>query len=450
ADLSRRQWLFAFSLVTSLFFTWGFAYGLLDVLNSHFQTIFGIGKTQSTLLQLAYFGAYLVYAPIASIFMERYGYKKGIHMGLTLYSLGAIFFWPSAKFRSYGGFVGCTFVIGCGLSCLEVAANSYISVLGSPKYAAARLNFSQGFQGVASFAGPMIASKWFFTGKNATSLDTVQWVYLAVAGLGAVLNVLFYFCKLPEITQDALAQEMHDVGLTNDKEPFWRQYRCIFGWVAQTAYVGAQVAVASLAVNFLSEQGVGIDKPLASQLFSYCQITFTVGRFLGVIMLNWFDPALLLSIYALGCCAFSLGVSYAPGKAGVGCLFALFFFESICYPVIFTIATKSLGRHTKKGSGLIVMGVGGGAWFPPAAGHIADTDTTAHSYMVPFAGYVAMGIYAVGIVIDQSRKGGFRFRTVDEIEQKRAQIEKEKAKIAGSETDLDKKGSEEYVESVSV
>ena len=88
---------------------------------------------------------------------------------------GAIFFWPSAKFEKYGGFVGCTFVIGCGLSCLEVAANSYISVLGSPKYAAARLNFSQGFQGVASFAGPMIASRWFFVGKNATSLDTVQW-----------------------------------------------------------------------------------------------------------------------------------------------------------------------------------------------------------------------------------------------------------------------------------
>lgn len=126
--------------------------------------------------------------------MNKYGYKKGIHLGLTLYSLGtsspvhqrqtsrskkrrtgAIFFWPSAKFEKYAGFVGCTFVIGCGLSCLEVAANSYITVLGSPKYAAARLNFSQGFQGVASFAGPMIASRWFFLGKNLTTLDTVQW-----------------------------------------------------------------------------------------------------------------------------------------------------------------------------------------------------------------------------------------------------------------------------------
>ncbi|KAI0328623.1 MFS general substrate transporter [Cubamyces sp. BRFM 1775] len=444
-ELSRKQWAFAFALVTSLFFTWGFAYGLLDVLNAHFQQIFDIGKTKSTLLQLAYFGAYLVYAPIASLFMERYGYKKGIHMGLTLYSLGAIFFWPSAVYRNYGGFVGCTFVIGCGLSCLEVAANSYISVLGSPKYAAARLNFSQGFQGVASFAGPMIASRWFFQGKNATSLDTVQWVYLAVAGLGLVLNILFYFCTLPEITQDALAQEMHEVGLTNDNESFWKQYRCIFGWVAQTAYVGAQVAVASLAVNFLAEQGVGIDKPLASQLFSYCQITFTVGRFVGVVLLNWVDPALLLSFYAIACCAFSLGVTYGPGLSGVGCLFALFFFESICYPVIFTLGTKNLGRHTKRGSGLIVMGVGGGAWFPPAAGHIADTDSTAHSYIVPFAGYVAMAIYAIGITIDQARKGGFRFRTIDEIAQKRAQLAEEKKD--GSDSDIDKKGSEEFIES---
>ena len=176
--------------------------------------------------------------------MRKYGYKvvslfytwnnheplrqNGIHMGLALYSLGmylsihrsplpptnvtlpgAIFFWPSAKFEKYGGFVGCTFVIGCGIATLEVAANSYISVLGTPKYAAARLNFSQGFQGVALFSGPLIASRWFFLGENATTLATVQWsvptamsklvkvlnkilrVYLAVAGLGVALNVMF-------------------------------------------------------------------------------------------------------------------------------------------------------------------------------------------------------------------------------------------------------------------
>ncbi|OSX66289.1 hypothetical protein POSPLADRAFT_1064677 [Postia placenta MAD-698-R-SB12] len=452
ADLTRREWVFAFSLVTSLFFTWGFAYGLLDVLNSHFQTVFGISKLQSTMLQLAYFGAYLVYAPIAGMFMRKYGYKKGIHMGLTYYSLGAIFFWPSARYEKYGGFVGSTFVIGCGLSCLEVAANSYISVLGSPKYAAARLNFSQGFQGVASFAGPMIASKWFFTGKNATSLYTVQWVYVAVAGLGVVLNILFYFCPLPEISEDAISEEMENSGLTVDQEPFWKQYHCIFGWVAQTTYVGAQVGVAAMAVNFFVGQNVGISKPEASQLFSYCQITFTVGRFVGVAILNFIDPALMLSIYGVACAAFALATAYAPGKGGVGCLFGLFFFESICYPVIFTLATKNLGRHTKKGSGLVVMGVGGGAWYPPAQGAIADYNT-AHSYVVPFTGYVAMTVYAVGMMISQAKTGGFRFRTVDEIQATT------KPKVTDSESFCDndrksttpiedKKVVEEFVESI--
>ncbi|KIP05097.1 hypothetical protein PHLGIDRAFT_129093 [Phlebiopsis gigantea 11061_1 CR5-6] len=423
-QLTGARWAYAFALVTSLFFTWGFAYGLLDVLNSHFQTVFGITKLQSTLLQLAYFGAYFVWAPFAGVVMTKYGYKKGIHFGLTLYSLGAIFFWPSARFEKYGGFIGCTFVIGCGLSTLEVAANSYIAVLGSEKYAAARLNFSQGFQGVASFAGPMIASRWFFTGKNATSLDTVQWVYLAVAGLGLVLNILFYFCDLPEIGQDALAEEMHAVGLKSDDEPFWKQYRCIFGWVAQTTYVGAQVGVAAFTVNYIVDQNIGIAKPEASQLFSYCQITFTVGRFIGVVLLNWIDPALLLTIYGICCSTFSMAVSFAAGRSGIGCLFALFFFESICYPVIFTLGTKQLGKHTKRGSGLIVMGVGGGAWYPPAQGAIADRNTRL-SYVVPFTGYVVMTLYAVGIVISQTSRNGFRFRTVDEIQERRHEIEEQ-------------------------
>ncbi|EIW82776.1 MFS general substrate transporter [Coniophora puteana RWD-64-598 SS2] len=423
SDLTRQQWGFAFALVTSLFFTWGFAYGLLDVLNAHFQQVFGISKLQSTLLQLAYFGAYFVWAPFAGWFMRKVGYKKGIHIGLGLYSLGAIFFWPSATYEKYGGFVGCTFVIGCGLSTLEVAANSYISVLGTPQYAAMRLNFSQGFQGVASFAGPLIASRWFFQGENAYTLGTVQWVYLAVAVLGVVLNILFYFCPLPEIGEDALAAEIHGVGLADDEGPFYKQYRCVFGFVAQTAYTGAQVTVASFAVNYLEAQGVGIDYSKASQLFSFCQITFTVGRFIGVAILHWIDPAVLLTFYGLCCFIFCLCVSQLPGYSGIGCLFALFFFESICYPNIFTLGTKNLGRHTKKGSGLIVMGVGGGAWFPPAQGGLADRATTRRSYLVPMAGYIAMTIYAAGLVVDQwIKRGEVYVRNMDELTARREAV----------------------------
>ncbi|EJD02745.1 MFS general substrate transporter [Fomitiporia mediterranea MF3/22] len=415
SDLSRKQWAYAFALVTTLFFTWGFAYGLLDVLNSHFQTVFGITKLQSTLLQLAYFGAYFVWAPFAGMFMRKVGYKKGIHLGLTLYSLGAIFFWPSAKFEAYGGFVGCTFVIGCGLATLEVAANSYIAVLGTPKYAAARLNFSQGFQGVASFTGPLIASRWFFRGKNATTLDTVQWVYLAVAGLGIVLNTLFYFCMLPEISEDALMKEMESKGFSRDVGPFYRQYRAIFGFIAQMCYVGAQVGVAAFVVNFLTEEpGLNISQSKASTMFSLCQVTFTVGRFIGVVILNWIDPALLLTFHSVMCVIASICVATLEGWTAVGFLYVLFFYESICYPCIFTLGTKNLGVHTKRGSGLIVMGVGGGAWYPAAQGALADLASTRRSYLVPMSGYLAMLIYAVGLVVDQTIKGGFRFRNIHE------------------------------------
>ncbi|KIK28006.1 hypothetical protein PISMIDRAFT_91885, partial [Pisolithus microcarpus 441] len=282
AELSRKQRIYAFALVTSLFFTWGFAYGLLDVLNAHFQTVFGISKLQSTMLQLAYFVPYFVWAPFAGAFMSRIGYKKGVHIGLGLYSLGAVFFWPSAKFEKYGGFVGSTFVIGCGLATLEVAANSYISV------------------GVAAFA-----------------------------------------------------------------------------------------------VNYFEDQGVGISAPRASDLFSFCQITFTVGRFVGVLLLNFIDPAFLLACYGGFCTLFCILVSQLPGYGGVASLFLLFFFESICYPCIFTLGTKNLGIHTKRGSGLIVMGVGGGAWYPSAQGALADKANTRRSYLVPMSGYIAMTIYAV-------------------------------------------------------
>jgi len=410
SQLTWGRWAFAFALITSLFFIWGFAFGLLGVLNAHFQGVFGIDKTQSTLLQVAHFGAYLVFSPFAGIFMKKRGYKAGIHVGLALYSLGAILFWPSAKFAKYGGFVGASFVMGGGLAILEVAANSYIYVLGSPKYAAARLTFSQGFQGVATFAGPFIASRWFFLGANATKLATVQWVYVAVAALGLVLNVLFYFCNLPEIKESSYV-----VDRDQKVEPFWRQWRCIFGFVAQTVSVGAGISGGSLAINFMVEQGIGINASKASQLLSFCEITSTLAKFFGVAILNFVDPALMFTFYGINCCIFSACIALATGKAAIGSLFALSFFQSICYSCIFSLGTKNLGVHTKLGAGLIIMGVNGGAWYPPAQAALADRVSTRRSYLVPFSGYIIMTLYAIGILINQIRKDGFRFRNIDEV-----------------------------------
>lgn len=167
-------------LVTILFFLWGFAYGLLDVLNKHFQNVLGLTKLESTGLQVAYFGAYIIFPPLVGTpVVRRFGYKVSILVGLMLYVIGAVCFWPCAQFETFPGFVAATFIIACGLSNLEVAANTYVTVLGNPKTASFRLNFSQSFNGVGSFAGPLIASKFFFSGDNTDNLTSVKYIYVA-------------------------------------------------------------------------------------------------------------------------------------------------------------------------------------------------------------------------------------------------------------------------------
>jgi FHS family L-fucose permease-like MFS transporter len=271
--LTGKRLIFPLCLVTSLFFLWGFSYGLLDVLNKHFQNVLGITKLESTGLQVMYFGGgYLIFSPIAAEVLKRKGYKITIIMGLCLYSLGAVFFWPAAHFASadnaaasFGGFLACTLVIACGLATLETSANSYAVVIGDPAWASTRLQFCQSWNGIASFVGPLIASKYFFSGEHADSLETVQYVYLAVALLGVAVGIMFFFAKLPEVAEAATQRRGSVVDdatleLATDANgnvigagSIWKQYNLFFGFAAQFCYVGAQVACAALFVNYAHE-----------------------------------------------------------------------------------------------------------------------------------------------------------------------------------------------------
>ncbi|KAK4685622.1 MFS transporter, FHS family, L-fucose permease, partial [Tremellales sp. Uapishka_1] len=388
----QREYLWAFILVTSLFFLWGFAYGLLDVLNKHFQNVLDITKLQSTGLQVAYFGiGYFAFSPVAAEVMKRRGYKFTIIMGLSLYSLGAILFWPVAKFSStgnhhaiFGGFVVCTAVIACGLATLETAANSYVSVMPPHNVANFRLQFSQSFNGVASFTGPLIASKYFFSDGNSSNLTNVQWVYLAVSGMGVMVALAFVFTKLPEVSEEALQAEAaalaeaHGEDTQADKS-FWKQYRAITGFVSQFLYVGAQVTIGSFFL-FYTKENAAIGDARGAQLLSYGLILFTVGRFVGVALLSVFSAPLLLMVYGIICTVFALLIASIHGMPGVICLMMIMFFESIMYPCIFVLGTSGLGRHTRRASGLLVMGVSGGAVFPPIQGAIADHFSTRTSY----------------------------------------------------------------------
>jgi MFS transporter, FHS family, L-fucose permease len=195
AELSLRQSIYPLALVTTLFFLWGFSYGLLDTLNKHFQNTLGITKARSSGLQAAYFGAY----PLASLghanwILRHYGYKPVFIWGLCLYGVGALVAWPCILHRSFGGFCAAIFIIGNGLGSLETAANPYITVCGPPRYAELRINISQAFNGVGTVVAPVLGSYVFFlkTGDDAKALKNVQWVYLAIACFVFSLAVVFY------------------------------------------------------------------------------------------------------------------------------------------------------------------------------------------------------------------------------------------------------------------
>jgi len=342
--LKGKALIFPLSLVISLFFLWGFSYGLLDVLNKHFQDVLGISKLQSTGLQVMYFGGgYFVYSPIAAEVLRRKGYKITILMGLALYSVGAVAFWPTAHFSSvehanasFGGFCVCTLVIACGLATLETAANSYAVVIGDPASASARLQFCQSWNGVASFIGPLIAGKFFFTGANANNLTNVQFVYLAVSCAGVLVAILFLVTKLPEVSEEMLqgstieSLEATDAERLAAQGPIWKQYNLFFAFFAQFCYVGAQVTIASFFLNYATENAP-IATSDASNMLSYALITFTVGRFVACALATVFQADFMLMVYVLIAIAFNAYVCAGSGISAVGVLIALFFFEAPMY-----------------------------------------------------------------------------------------------------------------------
>ncbi|KAF1350058.1 major facilitator superfamily domain-containing protein [Delphinella strobiligena] len=423
--LTGRKLIYPICLITSLFFLWGFSYGLLDVLNKHFQNVLGITKLQSTGLQVMYFGGgYLLFSPIAADVLKRKGYKITILMGLAFYSVGAVAFWPTAHYSSkahaaasFGGFCVCTLVIACGLATLETAANSYATVIGSPATASARLQFCQSWNGVASFIGPLIASKFFFTGANANNLTNVQFVYLAVACAGVAVAVLFVFSKLPEVQETERSNSIIESGPIDEygneivQGPLYKQYNMIFAFIAQFCYVGAQVTIGSFFLNYATENA-SYTAAQASNLLSYALIIFTVGRFIATGLATIFESTFLITIYAICAIAVNAYVCTGHGKASVACLMVVYFFEAPMYPSIFTLGTANLGKHTRRGAGILVMGVSGGAVFPPIQGAIADAANTRISFVVPLVGFV----YVLGYVASHWVRGGFPvFRVKDEV-----------------------------------
>ncbi len=392
--MSNRKYTLAIILVTSLFLLWGLAYGLLDVLNKHFQETLNITKQRSTLLQAAYFGAYFLMALPAGVLIQKAGYKKGIITGLLLYATGAILFYPSAQIESFTFFLLALFVLASGLTFLETAANPYITVLGKPETSEFRLNLAQSFNGVGSFLGPIIGGVLFFgtkTNDGASQLDTVKYVYIVIAAVVLMVAFLFFKTSMPEIKEEELVIDENEyVG-----RKLFQHSHFVWAIVAQFFYVAAQVGIAALFINYCTEKNVGINNERASYLLSGSLILFTIGRFAGTALMKIIAPHKLLAMYALinvGLCAI---VVVASGYLSVYSLMAVFFFESIMFPTIFALGVKNLGAYTKKGASYIIMSIVGGALIPLVMGALAQSYSTSFSYVIPLGCFVIVFLFAV-------------------------------------------------------
>lgn len=398
SELTLRESIYPICLVTLLFFLWGFSYGLLDTLNKHYQEVLDITRAKSAGLQAAYFGAY----PIASLghanyLLRHFGYRAVFIWGLFLYALGAVVAFPCIQARSFGGFCAAIFIIGNGLGSLESAANPYITVCGPPKYAELRINISQAFNGIGTVVAPVLGSYVLFTFSDDEALANVQRIYLSIAAFTFILAIVFWLSIIPEITDADMAQSQEEAippQYDSSHLPFAKQHRLFHAAIAQVAYTGAQVAIATYFINYITEVRANTSSSLGAKFLAGAQGSFAAGRFIGSFMMKYIRPRLVFFAFITLCIVFSIPTILARGNAALGVSYSILFFESICFPTIMALGMRGLGRHTKRGSGFIVGGVVGGAFVPAMMGAVADLHGTATSFVVPLAFFVVAWTYA--------------------------------------------------------
>jgi len=388
---NQNNYLIPFILVTSLFFLWGFAISMLDVLNKHFQETLSLTISQSTLVQVSTYGAYFFMALPAGLFMKRWGYKKGILAGLFLYSGGALLVYPATQLQSWPFFLAALFILACGLAFLETAANPYATVLGPSESSEQRLNLAQSFNGLGVIIGPLVGSMLIFSNHTQTveeGFKSVQLPYMIVGGVVFLVALLFLRTPMPEIQEAGITEEI----IEKSSKKLFSNKHFVFGAIAQFLNVGAQGCVWGLFINFAIE-AINISNIEAAKLLSAGMLIFMIGRFVSTFLMRFIKPNLLLGAYSLIIVAILLFASQFNGQAAVYALMAFFFFQSITFPTIFSLGVKDLGTNTKIGSSYIIMGIVGGAVFPPIMGMIADKTSMATSLLLPVAIFAYIAWY---------------------------------------------------------
>lgn len=395
--------LFSMSALTSLFFLWGFITAMNDLLIPHLKGVFDLSYTKAMLVQFCFFGAYFLVSLPAGNLVKRYGYQKGLAMGLATAAMGCLLFIPAATYLQYWMFLGALFILASGITILQVAANPMVTVIGPSESASSRLTFTQAFNSLGTTVAPIIGAYLLFEGAShsAQSPDAssviVPYVFLAAALFA--LAILFAKLTLPVPQIEESTSQNISANNSVLSHP-----ALVLGVIGIFVYVGAEVAIGSFLVNFLGEAHIaGFSEQQAAKYVSYYWGGAMVGRFIGAALMQYVKPGKLLAVNAAGSVILLAVVTQASGAIAMWAVLAVGLCNSIMFPTIFSLALKGLGPLTSKGSGALCLAIVGGALVPLAQGALADAIGLQASFFLPLICYLYIIFY--GLVGAQMVRG---------------------------------------------
>ncbi|MBI1937145.1 MAG: sugar MFS transporter [Ignavibacteriales bacterium] len=414
ASNGRQNYTFALTVLTSLFFMWGFITCLNDILIPHLKAVFTLNYTQVMLIQFSFFTAYAIVSLPSGMLVEKIGYKNGIVIGLITAGIGCLLFYPAAGYQSYIMFLFALFILAAGITLLQVAANPYVAILGNPKTAASRLNLTQAFNSFGTTIAPLFGSLLILsiavktaeelkammpeevTAYKLAEASAVQVPYLGLAAALFVIAAMFAVIKLPKIEAAEISASGGNGSFDHHHDSAWGYKHLVLGAIGIFVYVGGEVSIGSFLVNYLGQDFIaGLKEADAGRYVSFYWGGAMVGRFAGSVIQRKVSPSKVLAFNAFAAGALVIISMLTTGSVAMWAILAVGLFNSIMFPTIFTLAIDGLGKHTGQASGILCTAIVGGALLPVLQGFFADNIGIHHAFFIPVLCYIYIAYYGL-------------------------------------------------------
>lgn len=388
-DMVAQKYVVPFVLITSLFFLWGGARAVLDVLNKHVQMQYQAGYGESALIQCSVYMAYFLGAIPAGMLIRRIGTRGGVITGLVTFAIGAFLFIPAAALANLIALLAPLFVLGLGLVTLETSANPYVTLLGDERTASSRINMSQTFNGLGCMAGALLSGLYFFQDGSTKSGNDINIAvpYCIIAVVVIAVAIVFTRVKLPEVVIEQAgksASARRGLGAI-----------FFFGLAALLCYEIAEISINTFFINFMTDDDFLTPTEATWALSFGGLMLFMLGRFLCSFIMTRVAAEKVFFACACGAVVMMIAVIAPLGLLSKLALVLVYLFESLMFPTIFAISISGLGADTDKASSLLMMTPVGGAIGPLALGYVADALTITQAFIVPLAGFAVVWLFAL-------------------------------------------------------